>query len=219
MAQKPALFAQDNCKSGWRNSAHHCSYRWHYAVASFTGRPDHRAASIGCRRRDFRHRAYLIRVSDSHIARLPSSVKPLTVYRQKAFQWIWRLLVFLLVCTAATLILPSSWRWLPSGLGGFVLLISCPMLTALYMRARRLDFGMSQVTSRPWVHWQYSPEQWIAWTNSQFERERSQVQPFSWNRDGRKYLKATLVFGLPLFIGCWLAETKQPASNWKWGLP
>ena len=61
--------------------------------------------------------ALLIRVSDSHIARLPSSVKPLTVYRQKAFQWIWRLLVFLLVCTAATLILPSSWRWLPSGLG------------------------------------------------------------------------------------------------------
>src|ERR1035437_2731220 len=103
---------------------------------------------------------FLVRITDSHVAELPSSVRLVSFNRHKVYQWIWRLLVFLLINTVAALVLPTSWKWLPTALGGFVLLLFGPTLSILYMMARRNDRGMSAVISNPWAHWQYTPEKW-----------------------------------------------------------
>ena len=123
---------------------------------------------------------FIVRITDAHVAQLPPSAKLVTFNRHKVYRWIWRLVAFLLVCTVAALVLPSSWKWLPTGLGGFLLLVCGPMLSISYMMARRNDRGMSVVIANPWVHWQYSPENWMQWAKNQQEWEEAQEGPWRW---------------------------------------
>jgi hypothetical protein len=88
--------------------------------------------------------------------------------------------VYLLINAAVALALPSSWSWLPEALGGFVLLICGPMLGLAYMMARRNDRGMTSVVTNPWVHWQYTPEQWQAWIANEMAWEKAKQTPWSW---------------------------------------
>jgi len=62
---------------------------------------------------------FIVRITDSHVAALPPSARLVSFNRHKVYQWIWRLVVFLLICSAASLVLPTAWTWLPVGLGGF----------------------------------------------------------------------------------------------------
>jgi hypothetical protein len=123
---------------------------------------------------------FIVRITDAHVAQLPSSAKLVGFNRHKVYRWIWRLLVFLVICTAAALVLPSSWNWLPIGLGGFMLLLCVPTLSILFMMARRNDRGMSAVIANPWVHWQYTPEKWAQWAKNQQEWEEAQEGPWRW---------------------------------------
>lgn len=138
----------------------------------------------------------IIRATDAHVAQLPPSVRLVTIHRQKIQRWIWRIVVYLLISGVAALALPSSWSWLPLTLGILVLVGCGPMLMALYMRARRLDRGMTAVTAAPWVHWQYTPAQWEAWAKRQLEWERSHMSTFYWKRDWRKLRVAFIVFAV-----------------------
>ena len=149
--------------------------------------------------------ALIIRVTDGHVAQLPSSARLITTHRHKIQQWIWRVVIFIVICAAVGLVLPDPWRGIPWGLGGLLLLGCGPTFVALYMRARRLDLGMSQVTACPWVHWQYTPDQWQAWARNQLEWERSKAPPFSWKRDGIGYLKSGAILGV-IFLGCSFVE-------------
>ena len=137
---------------------------------------------------------FIVRITDAHVAQLPPSAKLVTFNRHKVYRWIWRLVVFLLICTAASLVLPSSWNWLPTGLGGFLLLACGPMLSISYMMARRNDRGMSAVIANPWVHWQYSPEKWAQWARNQQEWEEAQEGPWSWKKMMQFVLLCTGLF-------------------------
>jgi hypothetical protein len=64
------------------------------------------------------------------------------------------------------------------------------MMLGFYMRARRLDFGMSVVIGGPWAHWQYTASQWESWAKNQLAWEQSKIQPMVLRRDWRKLLKA-----------------------------
>jgi hypothetical protein len=122
----------------------------------------------------------IVRITDAHVAQLPPSARLVSLNRHKVYRWIWRLVVLLLIGTAAALAVPSSWKWLPTALGGFVLLVCGPMLAILYMMARRNDRGMSAVIANPWAHWQYTPEIWAQWAKNQREWEEAQEGPWSW---------------------------------------
>ena len=123
---------------------------------------------------------FIVRITDAHVAALPPSARLVSFNRHKVYQWIWRLVVFLLICSAASLVLPTAWTWLPVGLGGFVLLFCGPMLSILFMMARRNDRGMSAVIANPWAHWQYSQEKWAQWAANQREWEIAKEGPWSW---------------------------------------
>jgi hypothetical protein len=123
---------------------------------------------------------FIVRITDKHVAQLPPSARLVSFNRHKIYRWIWRLLDFLLINTAACLVLPSSWKWLPAALGGFVLFLCGPMLSIAFMMARRNDRGMSAVIANPWAHWQYTPESWAQWAESQRAWEEAQEGPWSW---------------------------------------
>jgi hypothetical protein len=122
----------------------------------------------------------IVRITNKHVAQLPPSARLISFNRHKVYRWIWRLVVFLLINAAACLVLPSAWKWLPEGLGGFVLFLCGPMLSIAYMMARRNDRGMSSVIANPWAHWQYTQEQWAHWAENQREWEIAQEGPWSW---------------------------------------
>ena len=152
---------------------------------------------------------FIVRITDAHVAQLPPSAKLVTFNRHKVYRWIWRLVVFLLICTVASLVLPSSWNWLPIGLGGFLLLACGPMLSISYMMARRNDRGMSAVIADPWAHWQYTPEQWEQWAKNQQEWEEAQEGPWRWKNAALFVLfcGGTLRAGLYI-LGRWLAAKR-----------
>ena len=130
----------------------------------------------------------IVRITDKHVAQLPSSVKLVTLHRHKIYKWIFRLTVYLLVSAAAALVLPSPWTWAPMAVGGFVLMVCGPMLGLAFMMARRNDRGMTAVITNPWVHWQYTPEQWKAWVTKELAWERATETQWSW--------KTALIFDL-----------------------
>jgi hypothetical protein len=139
---------------------------------------------------------FIVRITDKHVAQLPPSATLVSFNRHKVGRWIWRLVVFLLINTAACLVLPADWKWLPSGLGGFVLLLCGPMLSIAYMMARRNDRGMTAVMANPWAHWQYTPEKWAQWAESQRAWEEAKEGPWSWKRASRFVLICAGLFAL-----------------------
>ena len=124
----------------------------------------------------------IVRITDKHVAQLPSSVKMVTLHRHKIYKWMLRLAVYLLVSAAATPFLPDSWKWVPLGVGGFVLLGGGPTIGVALMMARRNDRGMTAVITNPWVHWQYTPEQWKAWVQKELDWEHKTETPWSWKK-------------------------------------
>src|SRR5580658_1988525 len=50
---------------------------------------------------------FIVRITDKHVAQLPASATLVSFNRHKIYRWIWRLVVFLLINTAACLVLPS----------------------------------------------------------------------------------------------------------------
>ena len=149
----------------------------------------------------------LIHITDRHVAQVPPSAHLVTIHRRKVQRWFWRTVVYLLINAAAALSLRSSWHWLPIALGGFVLLMCGPMLMGFYMRARRLDLGMSAVIAAPWAHWQYTPAQWESWAKSQRAWEQSSSGALTWRKSLLLLLicMALFVFGA-LFSGAGLRE-------------
>lgn len=157
---------------------------------------------------------FIVRITDSHVAALPPSARLVSFNRHKVYRWIWRLVVFLLINTAAALVLPSNWTWLPEGLGGFVFLVCGPMLSILFMMARRNDRGMSAVIANPWAHWQYTPEKWAQWAESQRAWEKAQEGPWSWKGVSLFVLLCVGLFALgALFTGVSLKENVTIVSG------
>ncbi len=150
---------------------------------------------------------FIVRITDAHVAALPASARLVSFNRHKIYRWIWRLVMFLLINAVAALVLPSSWQWLPVGLGGFVLIACGPMLSIGYMMARRNDRGMSAVIANPWAHWQYTPEKWARWAENQRAWEIAQEGPWSWKGVlGFIFLCAALFSLGALFTGGSLEE-------------
>lgn len=151
---------------------------------------------------------FIVRITDSHVAALPPSARLVSFNRHKVYRWIWRLVAFLLISTAASLVLPSStWKWLPAAAGGFVLFLCGPMLSIGFMMARRNDRGMSAVIANPWAHWQYTPEKWAQWAENQREWEKAQEGPWSWKGVSGFVLLCVVLFALgALFTGASLRE-------------
>lgn len=117
------------------------------------------------------------------------------------------MLAFVAVCAGLALVLKRDLIWLPITLGAFVALGSCTLLTALYVRATRLDRGLSMVLAQPWIHWQYTPALWQQWAATELQMNLSKLPGFSWSRDRSKYFKVFCQLFPALFVCSWLVLT------------
>jgi hypothetical protein len=157
---------------------------------------------------------FIVRIADKHVAALPPSARLVSFNRHKVYRWVWRLVVFLLINTAACLVLPSAWKVLPAALAGFVLFLCGPMLSIAFMMARRNDRGMSAVIANPWAHWQYTQEKWAQWSKNQRAWEEAQEGPWSWKGASLFVLFCAGLFALgALFTGSSLEENVTIVSG------
>ncbi len=132
----------------------------------------------------------IIRITDKHVADLPPSAKLTNFHRHKVQRWFLRALVAISICAAVALALMNSdWVALPLVIGGLLLILSLAGLTGGYMNARRMDLRLSKVLAEPWVHWQFSKDQWQFWAKTELAVELATFKQWTWKREGMSYIK------------------------------
>jgi len=142
----------------------------------------------------------IVRITDRHVAELPGSVKLVTLHRHRIVRSMVRMVMYLLLCTAAAMVVPADWQWLPEMMGGFPLLVCGPMLGVMYMMARRNDRGMTSIMTNPWAHWEYTPEQWEAWTQNELAWENSKMTPMTLKGAALMVLICAVLFALGVLM-------------------
>ena len=138
-------------------------------------------------------------VSTPKSAPLPASVNIVHVYRKKLRVWIKRYLCFVVVLGLLEVVLPQIPQIIVGTIGGVFALLGLVMLFAGYLSARQMDRWLSAVEANPWVHWQYSAEQWKQWTEVEVART-SAVPTFLWRRDWHKLAWPILVVAIGVGI-------------------
>jgi len=138
---------------------------------------------------------------------LPPSAKVVHVHRQKIYQWAKLLAILLVICGNLAFLLPGIYgelMWVPGGIAAALGLFG---LLPLYFKARGLDRAATAVTSTPWIHWQYSPEEWKRWADVQGERAGAKVPKISSKRESIVAVLIAAGVALGILIFC-------PVSFW-----
>jgi len=153
--------------------------------------------------------AVVFRITEGRLAHLPAGANLVDIHRRRLFPWIRSTGMLLLGISGAALLVPSDWIALPLTLGALVLLLGTAALYPLYLKARRFDRGMTALMADPWVHWQYTAEQWQTWAAIQCSWERARTPVFVWKRDWSKLLFPMAVFG----GGAWILGDSGPGEK------
>ena len=143
---------------------------------------------------------------ESKPAALPGSVRLVSINRRKVYKWF-KLFAALIAAFAMGGLMPGAARYIFLTLGGLTLFLAVILLPVLYFVNRGLDKSLTQIELNPWVHWQYTPEQWQQWSAMQTERLRATPPTFVLRRDWRRFLFpfAAIIGGVALFVpGSWL---------------
>jgi uncharacterized membrane protein HdeD (DUF308 family) len=116
---------------------------------------------------------------------LPPSAKLVHFHRQKIYKWVKFLAIFIVVCGVLWVVIPGKASYAALSLGGLALLLASVLLPVGYVTARQFDVSLTAMECSPWVHWQYTPEQWKQWTNVQVERMEATPPKIVLKRDWR----------------------------------
>lgn len=143
---------------------------------------------------------------ESKPAALPHSVKLVTNNRAKIYKWV-KLLAVLIAIFALGSLIPGPVKYVSLTFGGMTLFLAVILLPVFYFTNRTLDQSLTAVELNPWVHWQYTPEQWQQWSTIQADRLRATAPTFLLSRDWRRFLFpfALIIAGVAFFVpGSWL---------------
>jgi hypothetical protein len=146
---------------------------------------------------------------ESKPAALPGSVRLVSINRRKVYKWF-KLFAALIAVFAMGGLVPGAARYIFLTLGGLTLFLAVILLPVLYFANRGLDQSLTQIELNPWVHWQYTPEQWQQWSAVQTERLRATPPSFVLHRDWRRFLVpfALIIGGVAFFVpGSWVFKT------------
>ena len=120
---------------------------------------------------------------------LPPGTKIVHVHRQKVYIWTKRMAIVVAGLGLLGFLLPGNFGFAAFALGGFTLLLAVFMLSIFYMTSLNFDRALTAMLCHPWVHWQYSAEQWNQWSEIQAQRAAASPPPaFVFKRDWRKLL-------------------------------
>ena len=143
---------------------------------------------------------------ESKPAALPHSVKLVSNNRRKMVRWVKVFAVLLGICALAGLI-PGAPGIISLTFGGMTLFLAIIMLPVLYFTNRTLDQSLTAIELEPWVHWQYTPEQWQQWCSVQSDRLAATPASFVFARDWHRFLFPFVIIigGVAFFVpGSWL---------------
>jgi len=98
---------------------------------------------------------------------LPPSAKLVHIRRQNVYNWAKYLAILLVVCAILATVLPGNTKYVALVFGGMALFLAIILLPVMYVNARNFDHSLTGVMCNPWVHWQYSPEEWKQWADVQ----------------------------------------------------
>jgi hypothetical protein len=146
---------------------------------------------------------------ESHPAALPHSVKLVTVNRRKMYKWV-KVFAILIAIFALGALVPGATMIISLTLGGMTLFLAIILIPILYFTSRGLDQSLTATELDPWVHWQYTPEQWQQWSTVQSDRLRATPPTFVARRDWRRFLFpfAIIIGGVAIFCpGSWIFKT------------
>jgi hypothetical protein len=114
-----------------------------------------------------------IQASLPQAAPLPAAAKRLNVFQKRTYVWARRLGYVLLAFAVLMLVLRGAPQVVVGTFGGLFGFLGILVVFGLWLTARRTDSWLSAVQAEPWVHWIYTPEQWLKWTEIVVQREAS----------------------------------------------
>ena len=137
---------------------------------------------------------------------LPVGIPLVTVHRQKVWLWTRRGGIFIAGLGLLGLVLPYGFNIAVWTIAGFTLFMALFLVPIGYMTARDRDRALTGVETMPWVHWQFSDEQWKAITALEVDRARAAATgTFDWKKQWK-----TMAVSLVLMVLLARAET----SSW-----
>jgi len=141
---------------------------------------------------------------------LPPSAKLVHIHRQKVYKWAKFFAILLVFLGILAIMIPGNAKFAFFAFGSIALFLALILLPVMYFNARNFDRSLTALMCNPWVHWQFSPEQWNQWSEVQVERTKATPFKFILKRDWRKLAWTFAFVAVGLFIfspGIWLAKT------------
>jgi hypothetical protein len=125
---------------------------------------------------------------------VPPSAKLVNVHRKKVYKWT-KIVAIVSACFGLLgWILPGNFGFAAFGVGGSTLALGALLLPIWYVTSRNFDRSLTALLYDSWIHWEYSPEQWSQWIETQAQRAQASPPPaFVFKRDWRKLV---LPFGI-----------------------
>jgi hypothetical protein len=153
-------------------------------------------------------------VSTPKAARLETVLPPLAVlvhfHRKKIYKWVKFFVIFIAACGFLGIVIPGDAKYAALVIGGLALLLATILLPVAYITARRFDVSLTVLECSPWIHWQYSPEQWKQWVDVQVERIEVTPPKVTLKRDWRSLAGTFTAIAVAVFLfypGRWLLDS------------
>jgi hypothetical protein len=141
---------------------------------------------------------------------LPHATRLVTTNRRKVILWAKVLGIIIGGFAILGLLIPGDLHYMFLTFAGFTVFIAVILLPALYWTNRGFDQSLTAIELQPWVHWQYSPEQWTAWCDVQAERLKATPPTFDIRRHWHRLLLPFGAITVGVYVFCpggWLWKT------------
>ena len=148
--------------------------------------------------------------SEAKPTSLPHATKLVTTNRVKVYKWARNCAIVVLVCAIPGMLISGDIRYVFLSIAGFTAFLAVILLPVFYWTNRGFDQSLTALELGPWVHWQYTPEQWIAWCNVQAERLSATPPTFAVARHWHRLLWTFGAIAVGVYVFCpggWLWKT------------
>jgi hypothetical protein len=147
---------------------------------------------------------------ESKPSSLPHATKLVTTNRVKVYKWARVFAIIIVVFAIPSVLIPWDIRYVFLSVAAITAFLAVILLPVLYWTNRGFDQSLTALELGPWVHWQYTPEQWTAWCNVQAERLRATPPPFVFRRHWHRLLWPLGAITVGVYVFCpggWLWKT------------
>ncbi len=148
--------------------------------------------------------------SEAKPTSLPHATKLVTTNRVKVYKWARVFAIVILVSAVPGVLIPGEIRYVFLSIAGLTAFLAVILLPVLYWTNRGFDQSLTALELGPWVHWQYTAEQWTAWCNVQAERLKATPPTFVLARHWQRLLWTFGAIAIGVYVFCpggWLWKT------------